>query len=84
MSESSGSDAANGLGILAAILCFFLGFDKGGWGGGLLTAAVAYGGVRLAFMAIGLLWTWLVSGAVLALVLFALKNRWDWLREFLQ
>ena len=42
--QSSVGDAANGLGILAAIICFFIGFDKGAWVGGFITAAVAYGG----------------------------------------
>jgi hypothetical protein len=77
--QSSVGDAANGLGILAAIICFFIGFDKGAWVGGFITAAVAYGGVRLAFVAVSLLWRWLIISAVLLLLLASLVNRWNWL-----
>lgn len=60
MSEkpSSSGDAANGLGILAAIICFFFGFDKGEWVGGFIAAAGAYGGcaslsLRLGYCGVG-------------------------------
>ncbi|EKE68471.1 hypothetical protein [Oceanibaculum indicum] len=86
MSQSSGSDdnPVAGIAVVAAIICFFLGFDKGGLGGGVAAAVVAFGGVFMAFAAIGLALRLIAGGVVLLLVLAALKNRWDWLAGMLQ
>lgn len=79
-SKSSGvDDAANTLGIIAAIFCAFLGYSHGEWPGAVVAAIVAYGGVRLAFAAVGLALRLMAGGLVLLLMVAALKNRWDWL-----
>ena len=80
MSDSSSSGSpAHAIGIIAAIICFFFGFDQGAWIGGLVAAAMAYGGVLLAFAAIAIAIRLAAGAAVLLLILIALKNRWDWL-----
>ena len=76
--------AANALGLIAAVLCAFLGYDYGGWPIAVLAAAVAFGGVHLAFAAIAIAWRLVIGGLVLLLILAALKNRWDWLAGMAQ
>jgi hypothetical protein len=78
------SEIVNGLGVLAAIICSFLGYAHGQWVGAIVAAGVAYGGVWLAFHAINLALRITVMGAVLILILASLKNRWDWLAGLVQ
>lgn len=86
MSEKSASsdEAANGIGILVAIVCALAGYAQGGWVGALVAAGVAYGGVRLLFITFGLLIRFAVLGFVLLIAFVILKNRYDWLAGLFQ
>ena len=81
---SGATEAANGLGLLAAIICAFFGFEQGGWPGALIAAAFAFGGVHLAFAAVALALRLAAAGVVLLLMLLALHNRWQWLSGLFQ
>lgn len=82
--QKSDGDPRPVLAIIAAIVCGFAGYDYGGWGGALAAAAVAFGGVYLLFTAIVLALRLAVGGAILLVILVALKNRWDWLSGLFQ
>ena len=87
MSENKGSgssELANGFGALAAIFCFFLGYDYGGWPGAAIAALVAFGAVHLVFAAISLAIRLAVAGILLLLMLVSLKHRLEWLASLAQ
>jgi hypothetical protein len=67
------------LAAIAAVICSFLGYSHGGWGGAAAAFALAYGGVLLLFTAIDLAWRLAVGAVVLIMILAALKNRLDWI-----
>lgn len=77
--ETSGSDIANGIGVILAVICGFAGHAQGGWPVALAAAAMAYGGVRLLFFAVGVAMRFVVLGVVLLIAFAILKNRYDWL-----
>lgn len=77
--EKSESDPRPVLASIAAIICAFAGYDVGQWPGAIGAAVVAFGGVYMLFAAIVLGIKLAIGGAVLLLMAFALKNRWDWL-----
>lgn len=85
--ESKSSDTSefvNFLGVIAAIICAFLGYSKGDWIGALIAAGVGYGGVWLAFHVINLALRVAILGVILAIMALALKNRWDWIVSLTQ
>lgn len=82
--KTTATEAANWLGALAALICGAFGYDQGEWPGALAAAAVAFGGVHLAFAAVALAFRLAAVAVVLLLMLVALKNRWDWLTSLIQ
>jgi hypothetical protein len=78
MSNDEGSGGVQGLASIAAIVCAFVGFSKGGWGGALLAAVMAYGGVILLVHAIGIALSIAALGGVLFIIVLILKSRWEW------
>lgn len=82
--KNSDNDPRPTLAIIAAIVCAFAGFDYGGWPGAAIAAAVAFGGVYMLFTAIVLAIRLAIGGAILLLILLALKNRWEWLSTLFQ
>ena len=81
---SSPRDAANGVGVIAGIICAFAGYDQGGWIGAIIAAAVAFGGVHLMFAAIGLALRLAIGAVILLVILAALGNRVEWLARLFQ
>lgn len=77
--ETSGTDVANGIGAVLAIVCAFAGYAQGGWVGAAVAAAAAFGGVHLLFFTVGVLMRFIVLGVVLLIAFAILKNRYDWL-----
>ena len=52
--NGDGPGLASGIGFVAALICFPLGLEAGGWPGGLIASAMAFGGVHLVFAAVAL------------------------------
>lgn len=82
--QKSESDPRAFLAIVAAIICGIAGYDAGEWGGAIVAAIAAFGGVYLLFAAIVLSIKVAIGGAILVVMLLALQSRAEFLLDFFQ
>ena len=77
--NGDGPGLASGIGFVAALICFPLGLEAGGWPGGLIASAMAFGGVHLVFAAVALALRIIVALVILGMTVISIQRRIAWL-----
>ena len=77
--NGDGPGLASGIGFVAALICFPLGLEAGGWPGGLIASAMAFGGVHLVFAAVALALRIIVALVILGMTVISIQGRIAWL-----